>query len=251
MKTLPYSSVRSTISQYIRLAGGRNPIALFSEVRAEALLDYCRSRGVTLTPVLMKAIAQAAAAHPVLNAVFARDRFMRRRIFLPDEVDISLAMEKTCRGELFVTTPVIQRVNEKTVAKLAAEIDTLAETPFERRPGVAPILLFNRLPELAKFIVLQYICQSPRLFQRFFGTIGVSNLGACGVKNFVPVWLNTCVFGIGSLEKKPVAEDDTVRVARVMHLSLCFNHSVLDGAAAARALGELKQIVEQGRFSFE
>lgn len=248
MKSIPYAGVRRSISQYVRLAKQLNHVTLNTEIRATQLQTFCRETGIGYTPVLLKLIGELAGRYPRLNAVLARG-ILRRRIFLPDNVDVSIAVEKTWRGETFVTTPLIRQVNRKSVEAIAAEVRALVRQPFENRPDIGALRLFNLLPDCIKAIVLRCICGNPHLFTQFFGTVGFTNLGRFGVMDIVPAWLNTIVFAVGSIQDRPVARDKAVTVEPVMHVTISFNHSVLDGAEAARILAALRQLVEAGEFS--
>jgi pyruvate dehydrogenase E2 component (dihydrolipoamide acetyltransferase) len=115
-------------------------------------------------------------------------------------------------------------------------------------PGSMEKQLFGMLPDSIKYLILKFICQQPGLFQRYFGTIGLSNIGKHGVQYFFPVWLNTVVFGAGSIAEKPVAVDGQVRAEPVLPLTLCFNHCVIDGVDAARALASMRRYIEQGEY---
>ena len=76
----------------------------------------------------------------------------------------------------------------------------------------------------------------------------LSNLGSLGVEAFTPV-INppeSAILGIGAIVREAVPLDDGSFVARDrLTLSLTFDHRVNDGAAAARFLLTLRQLIEQ------
>jgi pyruvate dehydrogenase E2 component (dihydrolipoamide acetyltransferase) len=76
----------------------------------------------------------------------------------------------------------------------------------------------------------------------------LSNLGSFGVEAFTPV-INppeSAILGIGAIVREAVPLDDGTFVARDrLTLSLTFDHRVNDGAAAARFLLTLRQLIEQ------
>ena len=247
MKKIKYSGIRSTIGEFIRLGSRVNPIFISSEIIADKLKEYCSSNQLSYTPVLMKIIAGIRDKYPIMNTVLARD-FFRRNIYFPDDIDMAVAIEKTENGETFITSPVVRQVDKKSVQELTAELKILAETPFSERPDIKSLSLFNSLPAFIKYLVFCFVCQSQSLFRSFFGTIGFTNLGYLGVLNMYPHWVNTVVFGIGSIEEKPVVIDGAIAIAPVLHVTLAFNHRIFDGAMAARILDEFKRIIVSGEF---
>ena len=67
----------------------------------------------------------------------------------------------------------------------------------------------------------------------------ISNLGNYGIDVFTPI-LNppeTVIFGIGRIMQRPWVEDGALVVRNVIHLSITFDHQIIDGAVAASFLG--------------
>jgi len=248
MEKIPYSGMRSSISQYVRLASRINPVQITAEIPAPGLRAFCAERQVTLTPVLMKIIADTARQFPLMRALLARNVFLRKKIYIPDAVSIAVAIEKEHSGEVFVLTPVIFSVDQKPLAVVSRELENLAQLPLHALPDMKLRRLLNLLPSFFQYLVMRCIIQSAYLAERFFGSVGISNLGAYGIFHFAPVWVNTVVFGVGSLYDKPVATNGQVAVMPVLHLGLSFNHCVIDGALAGRMLAAVRQHIEEERY---
>jgi pyruvate/2-oxoglutarate dehydrogenase complex dihydrolipoamide acyltransferase (E2) component len=248
MQKIKFSGLRSTIREFIRVGSRCNPIFVTTEINAAALKELCAGQGCSITPVLIKIIAALSARHPLMNSVLARSVTLRRHIYLYDDVDMSIAVEKAFGGERFVTTPVIRQVNRKSLKDISAELKMLNQLPFHERPEYRTLQQFNRLPGFLKYYILLVVCQSHALFRQFFGTVGMTSLGNLGSAYVYPQWLNSVVFGIGSIERKPVVDGDTVTIAPVLPVTLAFNHSVLDGRDAGRILADLRRVIESGDF---
>ena len=248
MKKIAYSKIRRSITQYVRFAGRIFHPYISTEVKAQRLEQYrLDHEGITYTPLLMKVIAAVVKEYPLMNGILAKGLF-GGEIVIPEEVDICFAMEKTYRGENFVAIPIIRDVNKKSLQTIAAEIKNLANLPYEEFPGIKPVLMFHKLPDFLKYFVLRLSSYNPRAFKDFFGTIGFSNLGKFGIYDFYPAWVNTTVFGIGSVLEKTVVDNGKINTLPVLHLSLSFDHSVLDGAEAARILQAVKELIENGNY---
>jgi pyruvate dehydrogenase E2 component (dihydrolipoamide acetyltransferase) len=76
----------------------------------------------------------------------------------------------------------------------------------------------------------------------------VSNLGMFPVESFEAIIYpaHAAALAVGAVTRSPVAEGESVRVAPVVHLTLSVDHRLVNGAAAARFLARMKQILENG-----
>ena len=249
MKKVAYSGIRGSITQYVRLASRIFHPHLSIEVKAHQLGRYrLQHKDITYTPILLKIIATVAKKYPLMNGIVSRS-LLRKKIFVPDEVDISIAMEKNYKGETFVAIPIVRSVNEKSIKTIASEINYLSNLPYEKLPDIKPVLFFHKLPDFWKYWSLKLMCRSPYAFKLFFGTVGFTNLGKYRIHTVFPAWVNTIVFGIGGIEEKPVVVNGKIEIFPVLHLSLSFDHSVLDGAMAGRILSEVKSLIENSDYS--
>ena len=248
MQDIILSGIRGSIAQYVRLATQVFRPFFSIEVRADQLEKYrLEHEGLTYTPLLMKAIAATVKDYPLMNAVVSRG-FFGIKVLVPDEVDICFAVEKTYKGETFVAVPVIRDVEKKSIQTIASEIRTISELPYDKLPGIKPVLLFHKYPYFVKYIHLKLICRFPRLFKELFGTIAFSNLGKFGVQVASPTWVNAVTFVIGSIEEKPAIIYGGIKNMPVLHITMGFDHAVFDGAEAGRILQTFKALIENGNY---
>jgi len=73
------------------------------------------------------------------------------------------------------------------------------------------------------------------------GTFTITNLGPLGIESFTPI-LNlpqVAVLGVCNIQLKAIREEDEVKLAPYLGLSLTFDHRAVDGAPAAKFLKEL------------
>ena len=80
------------------------------------------------------------------------------------------------------------------------------------------------------------------------GTFTVTNLGMYDVKLFLPI-INppeAAILAAGGIEEKPVVVDQQIVTRPMMTLTLAYDHRVIDGAPAAKFLGEIKELIETG-----
>lgn len=76
-------------------------------------------------------------------------------------------------------------------------------------------------------------------------SISLTNIGSVGGGFFTPIvnWPEVAILGIGRITKEAVVQGDEVVAARVLKLSLAFDHRVIDGATAQKALNRLKELL--------
>ena len=77
-------------------------------------------------------------------------------------------------------------------------------------------------------------------------TFTVSNFGALGLDEGVPVinYPEAAILGMGSLKSRPVVVDGEVVARPTMSLTCAFDHRIVDGAAVAAFLCELRDLIE-------
>jgi len=179
----------------------------------EALLPAVEARAgvrLSLTDVLLAAVARTLAAHPALNASFEDGKLRRFQ-----EVNPCLAVD-TPRG---LTVPVIHGADRLSLAEIA-----------RRRAQVVAMARDNRL--------------RPEDLQG--GTFTVSNLGMFGIDVFHAI-INppqAAILAVGQVARRPRAVGDAIELVPTVWLSLSVDHRVTDGAAAARFMQDLVSVIE-------
>jgi len=180
-----------------------------------AAKDTAEKRGLKLTllPFVMKAVAAALKAHPLLNASYDDDK---QEIILKRYYHLGIAVDSP-QGLL---VPVVRDVDRRPIAELAKDIVGLAEAA---RTG-------------------KITAEQMR-----GGTFTISNIGALGGLSFTPVinWPEVAILGLGRLHERPVLEDEDLTNRKFLPLCLSFDHRLIDGADAARFTNTIKQYLEQ------
>jgi len=178
-------------------------------IRQESKDDYADS-GIKLTtlPFLIKSIASALRHHPIINASVDMET---NEIVYKEYVNIGVAVD-TDRGLL---VPVLRNVDQMNIPQIAHALSELSESA---RKG-------------------DYTIDDLR-----GGTFTISNLGAIGGTYSTPI-INppeVAILLAGRTRKMPVYVGDTVTPRLMLPLSISYDHRVVDGAAAARFLNEVK-----------
>lgn len=171
-----------------------------------------RERGAfSYTVFLASHVIQALSRHRLVNATL-----QAQEIVLNPHVHLGIAVD-TPEG---LIVPTIKDAEQKSLAELDSTINDLAQ---RARSGKLT------LDEVTG------------------GTFTISNLGMFGIEEFHAI-INppqSAILAVGAIVKRPVAVDELIGLHPIMKLTLSADHRVLDGAAAARFLQDLKASLEQ------
>lgn len=207
--TRPISGVRRAMAKRMADAHAR---VVRASVTGEADVSAWLTSG---SPILrlIRAIAKAVEAAPVLNAWFDD---VAGSITLQTSVNVGIAME-TADG-LFV--PVLEDVQGKDALVLAAELDTLGRAVNDR--SIRPESMRGQ-------------------------TITLSNFGALGGLHaeLVVVPPQVAIVGAGRRFERLVLNDGELITALVLPLSISFDHRVITGAEACTFLNALTDDLER------
>jgi pyruvate/2-oxoglutarate dehydrogenase complex dihydrolipoamide acyltransferase (E2) component len=216
---IPYSGRRRYIGE--RMLGSLQSSAqltLTSDVRVDDAVRMARGLSrewrpdrvvVTLTALVVRAVALALREHPALNS-----RLEEGQIVEGVEVNVGFAVDDA-RG---LMVPVIRRADARPLREVAEDLVTLARKVESNELSLAEVT---------------------------DATFTVTSLEAFGVDAFTPV-LNppqAAILGVGRVRSTPVVDSDRIEVGQVMTLSLTFDHRVTDGAPAARFLDRVAQLL--------
>jgi len=78
-------------------------------------------------------------------------------------------------------------------------------------------------------------------------TFTVSNIGAVGGGHGTPIipYGTTAILSVGRAEAQAVVRDGAVTIARMMPLSLSYDHRVIDGGLGRRFMTRLRENLEE------
>jgi len=166
---------------------------------------------LTITAFVAHAITQALQEFPLINSSLEKDTILVKRF-----VNLGIAVSV----EQGLMVPVIKHCQNKGIAGIA---QALSELSIKARTG-----------KLSPSEVTE-------------GTITLTNFGMSGVQIGVPIirYPEVAIVGVGATCKRVVPlEDDLLAIRSMMHVSLTFDHRVLDGMYGCSFLGALKKHLE-------
>lgn len=177
----------------------------------DALYKQIKSKGVTMTALLAKAVALTLQKHPIINACYTEQGIQYK-----PSINIAVAVAMPGGG---LITPVLKDADK-------VDIYTLSRT-------------WKDLVERARAKQLQ-----PDEYNS--GTFSLSNLGMFGVNNFDAILTpgQGAIMAVGGSKPTVVAtKDGLIGVQSQMEVNITCDHRVIYGADAAAFLQDLAKLI--------
>jgi pyruvate dehydrogenase E2 component (dihydrolipoamide acetyltransferase) len=165
---------------------------------------------LSFTAIVARAVATVLPRHPYLNASLDGEQ-----IILWDDVHLGIATSV----EDYLIVPVIREAQDKDLEQMLTELADLTERARAKR--LTPAEMSG-------------------------STFTISNLGMFGVESFTAI-INppeSAILAVGRMVDTPVGAEGGIVLRPMMNLTICVDHRVVDGAAAAHFLAELKATLE-------
>lgn len=178
----------------------------------------------------------------------------RKQLALPDDVDVGLMIEGKMADKRALMGHVVRGANRKTYREIHEEIRSVQAQPVPQGRGMpgwfrSAMLLPWPLSRLVKALVGMAVQRDPTIVTSMGGTVGVTAIGMFGEGHsgwgIFPV---TQVLGlvVGSIAWKPGVVEGRIEPREILHLTVVFDHDVIDGAPAARFTRRLVELIEAG-----
>ncbi len=217
----PLSAMRQSIAEHMVRTKRISPhvstvhvvdctrIAELRRVSADAFLRKNATK-LTFMPFFLHAASSALKAYPTVNASLDG-----KQLILHKDVNIGVAVAL----DWGLIVPVIRNADEQSVLGLQRAVNDVAARAR------------------AKSLKPDEVSQ---------GTFSISNYGSYNSLLATPA-INqpqVAILGIGAVTKCPVVVNDAIAIRSISHLTLSFDHRVVDGAVADLFLEHIREIVE-------
>ncbi|MFN8483242.1 MAG: 2-oxo acid dehydrogenase subunit E2 [Anaerolineae bacterium] len=214
-RIVPFMGMRQAIAEnMVQSLQTMAQVTITTEIDATELVKM-RSQlkqdfDLTFTDLLVRAVAKALKAHPLLNATLIGDE-----IHMLPAIHIGVAV--ALPDGLIV--PVMRDADKRSVQEIAQEAKRLAEGARSGDLSVDEVT---------------------------GGTFTITNLGSYGIDAFTPI-INSpevAILGVGRIVEKPAIVGDQIVKRSLMTLSLTIDHRIVDGAPGAEFLRTLRGLLE-------
>lgn len=185
-------------------------VSLRERIKAVALEE--RKVKLTYMPFIVKAVVMALKNNKYLNSSLDEEM---EEIILKKYYNIGVAVAT----EEGLMVPVIKVADQKEIMDIAMEMEEMSRKAAERKIDLGDLK---------------------------GGTFTITNYGALGGTYGNPIinYPEAAILGVGRIREMPWVKNGQVVPRRVMPLSLTWDHRILDGAQAAKFMGELVRYLE-------
>jgi 2-oxoglutarate dehydrogenase E2 component (dihydrolipoamide succinyltransferase) len=217
----PLSTMRIKIAEHMVLSKRtsahvttihRVDMTAVAQMRERNKAAFQTNYGFSLTylPFITRAAVVALRQFPLLNASLDGNN-----IIYHNEINIGIAVAL----ENGLIVPVIRGADEKNVLGLQRAVVDLAARARSRQLKPDEVL---------------------------GGTFSITNFGSFGSLVGTPI-INqpqVAILGVGTVDKTPVVINDAIAIRSICHVSLSFDHRLIDGALADQFMSRIKQVLE-------
>ena len=217
----PMSTMRIKIAEHMVMSKRTSPhvttvhrvdMTKVAKMRERHKAAFQANYGFSLTylPFIIRASVVALRQFPLLNASLDGNN-----IIYHNEINVGIAVAL----ENGLIVPVIRGADEKNVLGLQRSVVDLAARARSRQLKPDEVV---------------------------GGTFSITNFGSFGSLVGTPV-INqpqVAIMGVGTVDKTPVVIDDAIAIRSICHLSLSFDHRLIDGALADQFMTKVKQVLE-------
>jgi 2-oxoglutarate dehydrogenase E2 component (dihydrolipoamide succinyltransferase) len=220
VEIVPMTIMRKKIAEHMVISAHTSPHVYsvyevdfhkLAQLRDKKKADYERSGAkLTYTALIAKVVVDALRKFPIVNASIDGDNIVYKK-------DINLGIAVALEQGLIV--PVIRNADEKNLVGLSRAIEDLAARARSKK-------------------------LNPDEVQG--GTFTITNPGIFGAVYGLPL-INqpqVAILGVGGIEKRAVVVNDAIAIRPTCHLSLGYDHRLVDGADAGRFLSFIKERLE-------
>jgi pyruvate dehydrogenase E2 component (dihydrolipoamide acetyltransferase) len=180
--------------------------------REKVALKEAKGVHLTYMPFIIKAVVEALKETPIMNSSYDEDS---EEVIIKKYYNIGYAVAT----EDGLLVPVVKGADQKSIVELAEEVERLTELSNSRKIDLGDLK---------------------------GGTFTITNYGVFGGTYGTPIinYPEVAILGTGKIADTPLVIGTEIKIRKTMHLSLSFDHRVMDGADAAKFLNSLKRYLE-------
>jgi pyruvate/2-oxoglutarate dehydrogenase complex dihydrolipoamide acyltransferase (E2) component len=243
--------LRRMVIDSVRIGKRKNTVMGFLEMditdakKAIKEINNQSSKRYSLTAYIMACVSRAVEENKILHGY----RNLWGKIILFHEVDITSIVEIETDGEKFPYAHIVRNCNNKSLGEISRELKKIKDRGdgvLKNNQSKTFFKIFLHLPAFIRTAFYWISFKFPTLFKKNAGTVLISSFGmygsGAGWGMGYPIY--TLGVFVGSISQKLVIVENQFQEREMIHLTLTFDHDIIDGAPAARFSNRLRELIE-------
>jgi pyruvate/2-oxoglutarate dehydrogenase complex dihydrolipoamide acyltransferase (E2) component len=199
---------------------------------------------------IIKVISSVLKQHQEASAYL----YNKRQLIIFNDINISIVVEKKIDDNRVPIPMVIEKTNEKSSLEITREIENAKSQELSNKdivlnkPSTQREKLYYSMPGFMRRAFWKFMLRYPKFAYKKMGNVVVTSVGMMGRINgwFIHKSVHPISFGIGSIVKKPVVNDNEINIREILNMTILVDHDVIDGAPMVRFLNDLTKCIESG-----
>jgi pyruvate/2-oxoglutarate dehydrogenase complex dihydrolipoamide acyltransferase (E2) component len=244
---LPFPSLRNPIIDAGYLSSKRHIIHGFLQLDVTDARQMIKAttgadgKPLSFTAFIVSSLARAIQQHPNVQAF----RDIRGRLIVFHDVDVSTIIEPS--PGVAGVPHLIHRAQARSVRDISEEIRSVQVDPHPWGKNERFMAIGSRLPRFARLGYMRLYKLNPQAFKRIAGTTVVSSIGMFGKRagwgmGFLAY--HSVGLLVGGIAETPIAYQGSIALRECLHVTLSFDHDIVDGAPAARFARSFAELIE-------
>ena len=245
---IPFPPQREIVVDAGYLAAPRHIIYGFLEVdvtRPRRLLRSISTQvgsKVSFTAYMVACLGRAIVSSPEVQAY----RNWRRQLVVFHDVDVVTMIEP--QPGVVAIPHIIRSTNRRTILEISDEIRSVQANPGSSEQSGRLVAIAPRIPRFMRLLYFWVLKKNPPWFRQMAGTTVITSVGMFGKGGgwglgFLPT--HTLGVTVGGIAEKPGVVDGQIDIREYLHITLSFDHDIVDGAPAARFSRKLTGLIEE------
>ena len=245
--TIEWPDYRNDIVDFLDIDSRRNHAQAMFEVDITKLNEQISKRPERMYSVtfqlahLLYCYGRSIHAHPEMQA-----RLYKKKLYLFDDVDVSMIFEKTAPNGHKVPVPyVFRKIQSKSYTEILNELQWANEAEMHEIYKTKKSNWLRKLPKFLRMYLLKKALSNPLKWKENLGTVAFTTLGMI-IRNRrmypVPIGPYSCMLAAGSSYHEKVDGKSISKWCIVLN----FDHNIIDGAPAVRFGKTFMTMVEKG-----
>jgi pyruvate/2-oxoglutarate dehydrogenase complex dihydrolipoamide acyltransferase (E2) component len=193
----------------------------------------------TMTAFVVASLARAIRDYPEVNV-----RRAGGKVVWFDAIDVAVTVERTVEDAILPIPVTVHAADAKSLGAITAELRAARTAPLDRVEDVSGRSVLAVLPPTIRRLGAMVLGRFPRAAARFGPAIGVTSVGMFGAGWGIPLSPLTLMVTIGGPTTRAILVDGRPQSREYLPVTVSFDHSVLDGAPAARFATRFRHLLE-------